>query len=396
MKKTPNAKFGTKKKSFSSPASKHHRTEDSSRKPKTSGRSAKAGATAPYAAKGERRFAAPSPAAGRGREDDAPRNPRASGKYAKHGRPSASSAAAPDRGERRFGSPRTGGAKPAATKKSSGAPRPAGKHTSMDKEGKLHIRRESLQRKGVLLWGIHAVRHAWLNPKRICYRLWMTEAGHAALGDMFEQGHAQSLSRPDPLHASKSEIEHFLPSGTVHQGVVLEVAALPERSLDDVLGKDNAPEIVVILDQVTDPHNVGAIMRSAAAFGAGAVIVTERNAPGLTGIIAKTACGAMEHVPLIAVVNIARTLETLQQENYWCVGLAEEGPAPLSACKMETGKIALVLGAEGDGLRRLTREHCDELAHLPTQGPIGSLNVSNAAATSLYEVRRQRLKISTN
>jgi 23S rRNA (guanosine2251-2'-O)-methyltransferase len=183
----------------------------------------------------------------------------------------------------------------------------------------------------------------------------------------------------------------FVPRETVHQGILLEVEGLPAQSLDDFLAGAPSDARILILDQVTDPHNVGAILRSAAAFGADALIVTERHAPGATGVLAKTACGAVEHVPLIAVVNLARSLEALRAEGFWCIGLAEEGARDLSASRLEKGRVALVLGAEGDGLRRLTRQHCDELARLPTGGAIGSLNVSNAAAIALYEVQRQRI-----
>jgi 23S rRNA (guanosine2251-2'-O)-methyltransferase len=175
----------------------------------------------------------------------------------------------------------------------------------------------------------------------------------------------------------------------VHQGVVLEAAPLHEPSLHDIIAGDNPPDLLIMLDQVTDPHNVGAILRSAAAFGAGAVIMTERNAPGLTGVLAKAASGATEHVPQIHVVNLARVLDELQEAGYWRVGLAEEGAKELSALDL-SGRTVLVLGAEGEGLRQLTRKKCDELAKLPTSGPIGSLNVSNAAAVGLYEARRQK------
>lgn len=245
------------------------------------------------------------------------------------------------------------------------------------------------QIQGQLLWGLHAVREAWLNPARKCSRLWLTESGQIAMAEVLEQAAAQKLDRPTPARAQRVELDHLTPPGSVHQGIVLEASPLREMSLDDLLGLDEDARLVVVLDQVTDPHNVGAILRSAAAFGASAVIVTERNAPGATGVMAKSACGAAEHVPLIPVVNLARALEALKAESYWCVGLAEEGEKPLDAIKLGDGRIALVLGAEGDGLRRLTRQHCDELAHLPTQGPIGSLNVSNAAAIALYEAKRQ-------
>ena len=146
-----------------------------------------------------------------------------------------------------------------------------------------------------------------------------------------------------------------------------------------------------MLDQVTDPHNVGAILRSAAAFGAGAVIMTERNAPIMTGVQAKAASGALEHVHQVHVVNLARARVELQEAGYWRIGLAEEGEKDIGSLDL-SGRTVLVLGAEGEGLRQLTKKKCDELARLPTGGPISSLNVSNAAAVALYEVRRQKKK----
>jgi 23S rRNA (guanosine2251-2'-O)-methyltransferase len=208
--------------------------------------------------------------------------------------------------------------------------------------------------------------------------------------DVLIKAEKSGLNRPSPQKIEKTEIDALLPRGTVHQGILLDARPLPDVTLDDLLGREEPAQLILLLDQVTDPHNVGAILRSAAAFGADAVIVTERNAPSATGILAKTACGALEHVPLISVVNLSRTIEELQGESFWCIGLAEEGEETLAASQLSTGKIALVLGAEGDGLRQLTRKHCDALARLPTSGPIGSLNVSNAAATALYETKRQR------
>ncbi|MDP9127498.1 MAG: 23S rRNA (guanosine(2251)-2'-O)-methyltransferase RlmB [Pseudomonadota bacterium] len=242
----------------------------------------------------------------------------------------------------------------------------------------------------LLIWGLHAARAAWLNPQRKCYRLWLTEAGQKAFAEAIVAARDELLlKRPDAKNADRAELDRLTPPNSVHQGIVLEVGPLPEPSLAELITGDNPPDCLVMLDQVTDPHNIGAILRSAAAFGAGAVILTERNAPGLTGVLAKSASGAADHVPQIHVVNLARTLDELRQAGYWCVGLAEEGEKLLGACDL-SGRSVIVLGAEGDGLRQLTRKKCDELAKLPTGGPVGSLNVSNAAAVALYEARRQK------
>jgi 23S rRNA (guanosine2251-2'-O)-methyltransferase len=246
-------------------------------------------------------------------------------------------------------------------------------------------------REGVLLWGLHAVREAWLNPKRKCFKLWVTAAGREALAGVLAAATLDNLVRPAPQVMERVELDRLLPPNSVHQGVALDVAALPEKSLHEILDAEPLPDLLVVLDQVTDPHNVGAILRSAAALGAGAIIMTERNAPGTTGVLAKAASGAVEHVPIIHVVNLARALNELREAGYWCVGLAEEAAQNLSDLDL-SARTALVLGAEGEGLRRLTRESCDELARLPTGGAIGSLNVSNAAAVALYEARRQKWK----
>ncbi len=246
------------------------------------------------------------------------------------------------------------------------------------------------RRDSVFLWGLHAVREAWQNPARTCYRLWATDSAAAALEKAMTVAREAGLARPNIKITNRADIDEILPPDVVHQGIALEAAPIEPMLLEDFLDQDPLPGCLVVLDQVTDPHNVGAILRSAAAFGAGAVIVTERHAPATTGTLAKTACGAADHVPLIPIVNMARALDLLQKAGYWCVGLAEEGETDLAAQNLTEGKTALVLGAEGEGLRRLTREHCDALARVPTQPPIGSLNVSNAAAIALYEVRRQQ------
>ncbi|WP_345772078.1 23S rRNA (guanosine(2251)-2'-O)-methyltransferase RlmB, partial [Azospirillum formosense] len=244
---------------------------------------------------------------------------------------------------------------------------------------------------GVLLYGLHPVSAAWLNPERRIHRLIATEAGRAALEPVLAQAKARGLQRPGLMPADRNDLDRMLPPGAVHQGVAVDVAPLDEVGIEDLcVEADSDPSaLIVVLDQVTDPHNVGAILRSASAFGAKAVVVTERNAPETTGVLAKSASGALESVPLVRVTNLARALADLQQAGFWTVGLAESGASTLAQCNL-TGRTALVLGAEGAGLRRLTMERCDIVARLPTQGPVGSLNVSNAAAVALYEVARLR------
>jgi 23S rRNA (guanosine2251-2'-O)-methyltransferase len=185
----------------------------------------------------------------------------------------------------------------------------------------------------------------------------------------------------------RQEIDATLPPGAVHQGVALLADPLEQPALEDVVGKAGESATIVVLDRVTDPHNIGAVLRSAAAFGALAVVQTERGAPAATGIVAKSASGALEAIPLVTVTNLARTLDLLQQSDFWSVGL--DGDAERTLAEVApSGRIALVLGAEGKGLRRLTRDHCDILARLPTRPPIASLNISNAAAVALYELNR--------
>jgi 23S rRNA (guanosine2251-2'-O)-methyltransferase len=218
---------------------------------------------------------------------------------------------------------------------------------------------------------------ALANPKRRPRRLLATADAAATL--------PQGLALP-PEILSAERIAAVLPREAVHQGVALLAEPLPGRALADCADLPE-PALLIALDQVTDPHNVGAILRSAAAFGVQGVILTERHAPGTGGVLAKAASGGLEHVPLIRVVNLAQTLAVLKEWGYAILGLAEDGAVEISAVP-PARRIVLVLGAEGEGLRRLTRERCDTLVRLPTKGPIGSLNVSNAAAVALYALTR--------
>ena len=182
------------------------------------------------------------------------------------------------------------------------------------------------------------------------------------------------------------KIESMLPPGSVHQGVAIECEPLPQPSLQEWLLQDQ-PVPVLLLDQVSDPHNVGAMLRSAAAFGVGAVIGTDRNAPQESGVMAKAASGALELVPLIAVTNLAQSIQLLKKSGYWIYGLDGEAKQTIRQTKFDA-KTALVMGAEGKGLRRLTAEHCDMLVKIPMDARMESLNVSNAAAVAMYELKQ--------
>jgi 23S rRNA (guanosine2251-2'-O)-methyltransferase len=197
--------------------------------------------------------------------------------------------------------------------------------------------------------------------------------------------------RPDPETVERAEIDRIVGSGAVHQGLALLAGPLPETAIEDVItGAAAAREsAVVILDQATDPQNVGAVLRSAAAFGATAVIVQDRHGPPMTGALIKAASGAAERVPLVRVVNLARAIWALKDGGFWCVGLDTAAPRTLAEGNLK-GRVALVLGAEGRGLRRLTSETCDELLKVPIAAGVDSLNLSNAAAVALYEIVRTR------
>ena len=243
------------------------------------------------------------------------------------------------------------------------------------------------------VYGRHAVTAALANPLRIVRRLLcLRETIEEAALLLAEARAAERPPRAEPVE--RRALEMLLPQGAVHQGLALETRPLAAPDLEDVLAalpREGEPHILLLLDQVTDPHNVGAILRSAAAFAALAVIVPEHGAPPVTGALAKAASGALETVPLIRVTNLARTIERLKTDGFWCVGLDSEAPQSLDAIELPA-RIALALGAEGGGLRRLVREQCDYLARLPVRGALHSLNVSNAAAVALYALTAQRSK----
>ena len=232
----------------------------------------------------------------------------------------------------------------------------------------------------VWLHGMHAVAAALANPQRHCLRLVATTEAAPEVERLVRAGEV----RLGVEIRDRREIDRLAGQGAVHQGVALEVLPLEEPDLEEAVA---GADLLVVLDQVVDPHNVGAVLRSAAAFGAAAVIVQDRHSPQATGTLAKAASGALEWVPLVRVGNLARGLDRLKQLGFWLVGLDGEAPDILGAAPLPA-PLALVLGAEGSGLRRLSREACDHLVRIPGARPGLSLNVSNATAVALYEARR--------
>jgi 23S rRNA (guanosine2251-2'-O)-methyltransferase len=223
-------------------------------------------------------------------------------------------------------------------------------------------------------WGRHAVAAALDNPGRKILRAWATR--EAASFMQFPADVAVTL-------ADVADLGRLVPHDAPHQGVVIETEPLEEIWLDDVLQRSSARALLLVLDQVTDPQNVGAILRSAAAFGAIGIVTQDRHSPPESGVLAKAASGALERVPWARVVNLARALEEIGEAGFWRIGLTGDAATELKDA-LGPQRVALVLGAEGPGLRPNTREHCDALARLPICDAVESLNVSNAAAVALY------------
>ena len=226
-------------------------------------------------------------------------------------------------------------------------------------------------------WGRHAVTAALANPERVVRKMWATREALAGL----------DIPPVIPItYAEVTDLARLVPGDAPHQGLVIEVDPLDDIWLGDLLqqGADDKRPLLV-LDQVTDPHNVGAILRSAAAFDALGIITQDRHSPPESGTIARSASGALELVPWVRVINLARALEEIAEADFWRIGLAGDTEQTL-AQSMGEARVALVLGAEGEGLRHNVAEHCDQLARLPISPKMESLNVSNAAAIALYAV----------
>ena len=228
------------------------------------------------------------------------------------------------------------------------------------------------------IYGFHSVEAALKAPRRELIRLYATEAAAARLGTEI------SARGVETRVMSLEEIAGLAPREAVHQGVLLEARPLAPIAISDL----PATGLIIVLDQITDPHNVGAILRTCAAFAADALITTERHSPEFSGALAKSASGGLEHVPICSVTNLARALSDVGDMGYWRVGLDSKAPAELADVALSQ-PLALVLGAEGRGLRRLTQERCDVLARLELPGAIKSLNVSNACAIALALAHRR-------
>jgi 23S rRNA (guanosine2251-2'-O)-methyltransferase len=233
-----------------------------------------------------------------------------------------------------------------------------------------------------LLFGIHPVEAALANPARRIGKLFLTENAENRL--------AEALAGKDFIieRVTPRDLDRRLGADTVHQGVLLETEPLAELPMN-ALARTARGRPLIVLDQVTDPHNVGAILRSAAVFGAAGVVMTRRHSPPLGGVLAKSASGALEHIPIARVQNLARSLADLQAAGCTIIGLDGEGIETLDEMAWPEQPV-FVLGAEGKGLRQLTRETCDRVCRIATDGKIASLNVSNAAAVALHLAHIER------
>ena len=233
------------------------------------------------------------------------------------------------------------------------------------------------------LYGTHTVMALLENPLRVYSRILTCDTSLAKRIN----SNVKLLPNVRLEIVTRDIINDVLPEGAIHQGITVLTKELDTITLDDVcdiLSKKNKGAVVV-LDQVTDPHNIGAIIRTAASFKVDAIIVQDRHTPQITGVLAKSASGGLEHCPIVRVKNLARALSSLKKSNIWCIGLDSEASQKLDEIKF-SGPTALILGAEGRGMRRLTREACDILASISLSGSLKSLNVSNAAAIALYEI----------
>src|SRR6516162_2437768 len=246
------------------------------------------------------------------------------------------------------------------------------------------------------IYGRHAVAAALANPERRWHRLAVLARHEQEARALVASATALRRADGEPVCVlDRNDFAGLLPDGAVHQGLALAVEPLAEPDLEDVLrgaAMLSGRIVVVLLDQVSDPHNVGAVLRSASAFGALAVVLPIHGAPPTAGALAKAAAGALESIPLVRVVNLARALDRFKDAGFWICGLDPTASQPLASIDLGA-RVALVLGSEGGGMRRRVRERCDYLARLPTRTRQSTINVSNAASVALYELMRNGVEM---
>jgi 23S rRNA (guanosine2251-2'-O)-methyltransferase len=279
--------------------------------------------------------------------------------------------------------------------------RPEGRSAGRDRPQQRDTRKSAPENGPVLIWGSHAVEAALRNENRDIFRMLMTDTGEDRMKEALAARHAMTSAvqgRQRVERTTPQVLDKRLGEDTVHQGVLLEVAPLDDIDLETIADRAAAnPKAgpLLILDQVTDPHNVGAILRSAAVFGAAAVVMTRRNSPPLGGVLAKSASGALELIPVVLVANLSRALTDLGKLGFHRIGLAGDGDMVLEAVPL-VGNLAIVLGAEGRGMRHLTEQTCDQLCRIEADSPLASLNVSNAAAVALHLASMRRRAVAEN
>lgn len=244
---------------------------------------------------------------------------------------------------------------------------------------------------GDWIYGIHPVMAALANSQRIIYRIVISDNASEELIKDVKLAYKKTTYVQNIEVISREKISSLLPLGAVHQSIAILVSPLKTLTIKDVIKEteNNSDAIIIALDQATDPRNIGAVLRSAAAFGAIAVIIQQRNAPSQSGALNKAASGAAEWIPMVRVVNLARSITSLKQVGFWATGLDAKASRTLAEADL-SGRILLVIGSEGKGLRRLTRETCDELLKITVNKKSDSLNLSNATTVALYELNRQR------
>lgn len=227
-----------------------------------------------------------------------------------------------------------------------------------------------------------------MNPDRKFKAVYLTDKNTSGFEELVINARKNNIDRPQPQIITRRDLDKSLGADTVHQGIAALVEDFPERNAMDLIIKDKSKDksVFVMLDQVTDPHNVGAIMRSAAAFGLSGMIMQNRFAPARDGALAKVACGAVEHLPVATEVNLSRAIETFKEHGYTCIALDERGEETIAQAVKGAKKCLLVMGAEGPGLRPSVRDACQKVARLEMLGELPSINVSNAAAVSFYAV----------